>query len=180
MSREGELYFFRRNPLELSDCDLYVARSGNEGFEPAVRLDPPVNSPSPEYDPFISPDGTYLIFSSRRPGGYGLGDLYISFRKGRDGWGEPVNFGPEVNSPAEENRPSITLDGRYFFFTSTRIARPDLPPGVPLAGSMPGGGSRDIYWMKADFIERCRLGPSGSLRDSSNKRVQPEPRDRLG
>jgi Tol biopolymer transport system component len=175
VSRDGDLYFFRRDPLDPSDCDLYVARSGDAGLQPAVRLDPPVNSPSLEYDPFISPDGSYLIFSSRRLGGYGLGDLYISFWNDHDGWGEPINLGPEINSPAEENRPSITLDGRYFFFTSTRIERPELPPGVPPAGSMPGGGSRDIYWMKAHFIQHDRLGPSGNPRRFSSMPVRPGP-----
>jgi Tol biopolymer transport system component len=156
VTRDGQIYFFRRNPEDLTDCDLYVAPSKNGELQKAVRLESPVNSDSLEYDPFVSPAGDYLIFSSRRSGGQGQGDLYISFAQEDNRWGVPVNLGPEINSSAEENRPYITLDGRYFFFTSTRNREPMLPPGTPPASSMPGSGSRDIYWMKADFIEKLR------------------------
>jgi hypothetical protein len=71
-------------------------------------------------------------------------------------WSEPVNLGPEINSATEESRPSVTLDGQYFFFTSTRINEPTLPPGIPPARSMPGNGSRDIYWVTTDFLENLK------------------------
>jgi len=77
----------------------------------------------------------------------------VSFRGDDGAWGPPRNLGPEVNSSAEENRPSVTLDGRYFFFTSNRASEVELPPGMPPARSMPGNGSRDIYWMTAGFLE---------------------------
>jgi len=154
ITRNGDLYFFRRNPEDLADCDLYVSLFRNGESEAAARLRAPVNEECLDYDPFISADGSYLIFSSNRPGGYGEGDLYISFLMEADRWSEPVNLGPHVNSPAEESRPSVTLDGQYLFFTSTRINEPTLPPGMPPGGSMPGRGSRDIYWMNADFVEK--------------------------
>jgi Tol biopolymer transport system component len=156
ITREGDLYFFRRNPEELADCDLYVSYSENDRCKAAVRLGASVNTTSLEYDPFIAADGSYLIFSSDRPGGYGEGDLYISFLMEGKQWSEPVNLGPEINSAAEESRPSVTLDGQYFFFTSTRINEPTLPPGTPPARSMPGSGSRDIYWVTTDFVENLK------------------------
>jgi hypothetical protein len=68
----------------------------------------------------------------------GEDDLYISFRD-RDGtWGPPVVLGPDVNSSGSENRPWVSRDGRYFFFTSTR------------------NGSRDAFWVKAAYLERFR------------------------
>jgi hypothetical protein len=127
-----------------------------EGFRRARELEAPINSDSLDYDPLISADGRRLLFCSRRPGGYGEGDIYVSFRREDGSWDEPRNLGPEVNSPAEESRPSVTLDGRYFFFTSNRVAEVELPPGVPPARSMPGNGSRDIYWMTAGFMEALR------------------------
>ncbi len=87
-----------------------------------------------------------------------------------------MNLGPRINSDAEEGHPSITLDGRYFFFTSNRVTNVHLPPGIPPAGSMPGGGSRDIYWMKADFIENLRTSPPESSRGPSPSHVAAEPR----
>lgn len=163
VDRDGVLYFFRRHPENRSECDLYAAHRDEDGFAAPVRLPAPVNSDSLDYDPFIAADGSFLIFSSRRPGGHGEGDLYVSFRGPDGSWGEPVNLGPQVNSPAEENRPSVTLDGKYFFFTSDRKTEVRLPPGVPPASSMPGQGSRDIYWMKAGFIRKLR--PEGDPKD---------------
>jgi hypothetical protein len=156
IGRDGVLYFFRRHPEDRSVGDIYSAEPGDDGFDAPVRLAPPVNSDALEYDPFIAADGSFLIFSSQRPGGHGQGDLYASFRDDRGKWGEPVNLGPQVNSSAEENRPAVTLDGKYFFFTSDRKSEVRLPPGVPPASSMPGEGSRDIYWMRADFIRKLR------------------------
>ncbi|NIM98071.1 MAG: hypothetical protein GTO24_08345, partial [candidate division Zixibacteria bacterium] len=48
--------------------------------------------------PSISADGLELYFSSDRPGGYGLDDIYVMTRATtEDDWGEPVNLGPIVN-----------------------------------------------------------------------------------
>jgi hypothetical protein len=158
IDRDGVLYFFRTHPEDRSVTNIYAAEPGAGGFSDPVALPAPVNGEFPDYDPFIAADGSYLIFSSRRPGGQGAGDLYVSFRGSEGSWGDPINLGPPINSPAEENRPSVTLDGEYFFFTSDRENEVRLPPGVPPASSMPGRGSRDIYWMKADFIRSLRTG----------------------
>jgi len=55
-----------------------------------------------------------------------------------DPWTEPVNMGEEINSPESENRPSVTPDGKYFFFTSNKT------------------GNREIYWVDAKIIDRFR------------------------
>jgi WD40 repeat protein len=157
LTREGVLYFFRWDPETPDSSDLFRAKPAGDGveFEIPERLSEPVNSDSLEYDPFVAADGSYLIFGSRKAGGEGQGDLYIAYPQ-EDGWSTPVNLGPKINSPAEENRPSVTRDGRYFFFVSNRESEVQLPRGMPPANSMPGNGSRDIYWMKADFIEELR------------------------
>jgi len=62
---------------------------------------------SSEFDdkcPFVF-DST-LVFTSNRSGGYGGFDLYYSkFSEGA--WGEPVNFGPTINSEYDEYRPIL-------------------------------------------------------------------------
>ena len=79
-----------------------------------------------------------MIFCSDRPGGYGKADLYVTFRKGAGSGTEPVNMGQKVNSPYSEYIPSVSPDGRYFFFTTDRA------------------GNRDIYWVDTKIIERLR------------------------
>lgn len=61
-----------------------------------------------------------MVFSSARTGGYGAYDLYLSvYRYGS--WTEPVNLGPEINGPFNEDFPFIAKDGQTLFFSSDRL-----------------------------------------------------------
>ena len=64
---------------------------------------------------------TTILFSSRRPGGYGGYDLYMAlFRDGE--WTGAVNLGPEINGPYDELDPFMTAGGKELFFSSNRLA----------------------------------------------------------
>jgi hypothetical protein len=69
-------------------------------------------------DPFVTPDGSSLFFSSNRPGGVlantPLNDVWVVQRTA-SGWGVPVNAGAAVNSPANELYPSTDLWGNLYF-----------------------------------------------------------------
>ena len=137
---DGALYFFSRRPGGFGMSDLYVSHRVDGGFADAENLGPVLNTEAHEWDPFVSPEQDFMIFCSTKDGGLGEDDLYVSFRNDAGGWSEPVNMGEPINSSGSENRPWITPDGRYFFFTSTR----------------PGAGRRDVYWMDAAVIEDYR------------------------
>ena len=47
--------------------------------------------------PAISVEGDALYFASDRPGGLGGMDIWVARREG-NGWGSPVNLGPNVNT----------------------------------------------------------------------------------
>ena len=87
-----------------------------------------------ESDPYISPEGDFVIFSADLPGGFGQGDLHLTFRTEEGSWTAPRNLGPRVNSAAHENCAMLTPDGKYLFFTR--------------------GG--DIYWVDARILEEFR------------------------
>lgn len=63
--------------------------------------------------PAISADGNTLFFSSDRPYGQGGMDIWRCQRRG-DGWSEPVNLGPQVNTPGNEITPFPQGDGLWF------------------------------------------------------------------
>jgi len=70
-----------------------------------VNLGPAVNTASDETGPGLSVDRHLLFFRSTRPGGAGLGDVFLSKRanpKNDFGWGIPVALGPDVNTAAAE------------------------------------------------------------------------------
>jgi hypothetical protein len=134
---DGTLYFFSGRPGGKGRFDLYASAFRDGGYADPVNVEA-LNTAYDEWDPFVAPDESYLIFCSTKPGGSGRDDIYISFR-GEDGrWGPPVNLGPEINSAGSENRPWVSRDGKYFFFTSTRH------------------GSRDVFWVRAEYLDRFK------------------------
>ncbi len=72
----------------------------------------------------FSADGRILIFTSCVKGKtFGSCDLMISFRRKGGRWSEPRNMGPEVNSSAWDSQPTLSPDGRWLYFVSTRDHR---------------------------------------------------------
>jgi Tol biopolymer transport system component len=91
---------------------------GDFTFGKPVNLGPNINSSSVEIDPSISADGLELFFESRRSGGHGLADIYVSRRASKDDPWEPcVNIGAPVNTANWEQAPSISADGLSLYFS---------------------------------------------------------------
>jgi hypothetical protein len=134
---DGTIYFFSNRPGGTGRFDLYMCPSKDGKYGNSMNLET-LNTEYNEWDPFISSDGSYLIFCSTKPGGLGMDDIYIAFKRPDGRWGPAKNMGEEINSSGSENRPYITHDGKYFFFTSTR------------------NGSRDTFWVRAEYIDRFR------------------------
>jgi len=119
--------------------DLHRARYINGKFEESEKLGNNVNTSEGEYNAFIARDESYIIFTSvGLSDSYGEGDLYISFRKDEDTWTQAKNMGPQVNSFARDYCPSVSPDGKYFFFSSRRY------------------GTEDIFWVDAKIIEELK------------------------
>ncbi len=88
-------------------------------FGTPTNLGPTVNSSTWDLGACIPADGLKLYFTSRRPGGYGGADLWVTTRDMIDDeWGTPVNLGSTVNSSAWDVGPSISADGLSLFFAS--------------------------------------------------------------
>lgn len=67
---------------------------------------------------FLTNDMESIVMSIERKDSYGDRDLYIIFLQDDGTWTEPTNFGPEINTAAEEAAPFIALDGKTMFFSS--------------------------------------------------------------
>jgi hypothetical protein len=87
--------------------DMYNQASGM--FRKPVSLGPEVNSEAHEGNPFIAPDGGYLIF--------GRGGLWINFKRNDGSWTKARNMG-EVFTGAL--CPSVSPDEKTIFFLSLR------------------------------------------------------------
>jgi hypothetical protein len=157
LTRSGSIYFARNN-------DIQRAVPSGGGFT-VEALGAAVNgATTDEFDPFVAPDESYLIFSSGgRPDTVGGGDLYVSFRAGDD-WQPARSLGPAINSPLLEYCPSVSPDGKYLFFTSYKRAstapreRPRTIDDLTRNFDDIDNGLGNIYWLKADFLEAMRQG----------------------
>ena len=124
-SRDGHLLFFQSKRLpSFGGIDIWVSRRNNPhddfDWQPAVNLGPAINSIADDNGPSYFEDdvrGTrQLYFGSLR---LGSADIYVSEQMA-DGSFAPAVLVPELNSPQNENRPSIRRDGLELFFQSNR------------------------------------------------------------
>jgi hypothetical protein len=91
-------------------------------FGAPINLGATINSTQDEWPECMSADGLEFYFGSyNRLGGYGKGDLWVSTRLTReDQWGTPVNLGPMINGPTEDQVASMSADGLELYFASDR------------------------------------------------------------
>jgi Tol biopolymer transport system component len=116
-SDDLELYF---TSDRTGNIDLWVSKRATKDdlWEEPVNLGSTVNSSVDDFGPSISSDGLSLYFGSKRSGGFGKLDLWVTTRATKDApWDEPVNLGATVNSSLDEAMPDISADGRVLFFS---------------------------------------------------------------
>jgi len=86
------------------------------GWSEPANLGLPVNTPSQEFYPSVSTNGT-LYFSSNRDGGKGSGDIYhTQFVNGK--YSTPENLGDSINTKTFEGDPYIAPDENFLILTA--------------------------------------------------------------
>jgi hypothetical protein len=146
VAQNGNIYFLCNSE---SKPGIYCSRFVNGSYLLPVLLENPISTEYGDWTGYIAPNENYFIFSSFRPEGLGIGDLYITFKQKDNSWSPPINMGKKINTPANERFPNVTPDGKYLFFNSTRK--------IAGAGEHdPGNGNGDVYWISAKVIEELR------------------------
>lgn len=119
VAASGNLYFGADLPGTRGGSDLWVSRLAGGVYQLPENLGDAINTSAHEVEPWIAPDESYLIFSALRrsdgPGGY---DLFVS-RRTPAGFraAEPLRA---INTAASEWNHSVSPDGQWLYFTSTR------------------------------------------------------------
>lgn len=135
ISQDGQWLVFTGcyRPDGFGGCDLYISYKSETGWSEAINLGGKINSDQWEAQPCLSPDKRELYFVSRRFGGYGGSDIYVSRMQANGKWGDPENLGPDINTPADEQCPFIHADNQTLYFTS---------------GFWPGYGDEDLFYVR--------------------------------
>jgi hypothetical protein len=168
-TRSGNLYC--TGPLETMQQGFGIVRSKYvdgkyqeyESLGPHVNF--PHNDPYPNHSPTVDPDETFVIFVSRRPGGFGTQDLYISYRQPDDTWSLAINLGPKINTIGTGNSwPQLSPDGKFLFFVgySRSFDENDIIEKkytyeqlIEIQESIKNGLG-NIYWVDTSFIEKLK------------------------
>jgi hypothetical protein len=156
---DGHWMIFTSNrPGGCGGQDLWISHRKDKrndfGWETPVNLGCIVNSAAADHSPFLFNDEAagqvLLYFSSNRPGGTGLLDIYVSSFSNETGtFGLPVPVA-ELNTAADDYHPFLRKDGLEMIFASGR----------------PGGfGSIDLYVSTREtcldtWSEPVNLGPT--------------------
>jgi Tol biopolymer transport system component len=138
-ARSGRVYFSAGMKTKIWGTGIYRARYAADGLSQVEPLNATINDPKAiDYTPYVSPDESFLLFSSNRPL---LGDkedmhIHVSFPKGDGLWSVPIKV-----SDIQARFPSISPDGKYLFFC---------------------GDDGNIYWVDLKIIEALKPGASRS------------------
>jgi len=114
--------------------DIFLWRFVNGQYLQPEKLSA-ICSTELDFTPYIDPQERFIIFSSRRLGGVGNTDMYISKRNPDGTWSSPINLGQTINS-GDVISPIISRDGKYFFFDAW----------------VPGAAGGNPYWVDAKVI----------------------------
>jgi Tol biopolymer transport system component len=154
VASDGTLYFGSDREGGRGRTDLWRCQHATDGtYAPAENLGDSLNTAFNEFEPWIAPDQSYLVFmGGGRSDGRGGFDLYVSYNRGGT-WSRPVNLGDKINSSGNELSPHLSFDGRTFYWTSTRGGP---PPAAPMDYDAlldrlhrPGNGLGDVYQIDA-------------------------------
>jgi Tol biopolymer transport system component len=160
LTRDGTLYFTGRG--ERGEA-IFRSRPVDGRYQEREQLPAQINTTAQQFNAYVAPDESYVIFGSApRKGDQGGGDYQICFRNPDDTWTDAQNMGPAVNSAAAEWSPYVSPDGKVFFFHSTRNAVSDPAPTALRYADLqamlnrPATGLSDIYWIDASLIGELR------------------------
>ena len=131
------LYFGHRLDKD-SDKDIYLSKYINGEFQKPEKLGEMINSELGEINPFISPNGDYLIFSRIKDGIIFDGGLFISFRLSNDTWSEAKPLKQYLKFRFGGNCAIVTQESKYLFFLDSFK------------------GEWERYWVSAKFLKELK------------------------
>lgn len=120
VTKNNNLYFTSTYEFGKGKDDIFFSKFINGKYLTPESLSPAINSEGYEFNAYIDPDESYMIFSGyNRKDGVGHGDLYISFRDNNH-WMPAINLGPQINSVSLDYCPFYDHKNHILYFTSDR------------------------------------------------------------
>lgn len=121
LTKDGKTIYFSRcdAPDGFGNCDLYYSEfKGDTVWTEPKNMGGWINSMGWDSHPTLSPTEDTLYFSSDRAGGFGLADLYFTYKNSGNRWVEPQNLGPIINTRQNEVSPFYHPEHNVLYFSS--------------------------------------------------------------
>jgi outer membrane protein OmpA-like peptidoglycan-associated protein len=114
-----KMYFTGCNwPDGYGSCDIFISVKQGDLWQKPMNLGSVINSNGWESQPFVSADGKRIFFSSKRSGGKGGSDIWMTIKLNNGKWSPPVNLGDSINTAGNEMSPFLHPDGETLYFSS--------------------------------------------------------------
>lgn len=138
VNKTGTIMYFTRCSSKTGECKIFMSRKAGNSWSKAEVIElfgDTVNVGQPS----LSKDQKKLYFvADNAPGGQGGKDIWF-MNKGRgDGWDEPINLGPQINTEFDEMFPYIHEDDNTLYFASD---------------GHPGMGGLDVFYSDGSGTE---------------------------
>lgn len=113
---ERQIYLYEDST---GNGDIYQTEFYHAKFQEIEKNDiKDVNTDSWETHCMMSPNKQRFFFVSDRKGGYGGRDIYVMERKKNGKWSKPMNLGPNINTPQDEDSPFISVDNVTLYYST--------------------------------------------------------------
>ena len=116
LSSTGEQMIFTRaryNKTEALGAELFASSQLRGSWSEPIKIQLAGDSLTAAH-PALSRDGSVLYFVSDMPGGFGGKDIWKAEKEGGS-FSNPVNLGPEINTPGDEMFPYVRDNGELYF-----------------------------------------------------------------
>ena len=118
LSEDGKFMVFASDmPSGEGKSDLYYSELVNGKWSNPKNIGIQINTEFKESFPYLF--NNQLFFSSDRPGGFGMKDIYVSTRN-QSGWSKPKNLGEPFNSVADDFSIFLINGMQEGYFSSNR------------------------------------------------------------
>jgi hypothetical protein len=121
ISNDNNFYFTCDERGTKGKDDIFFSQWKNGKYSEPISLCDSINSAGYEFNSFIAPDESYIIFTAyQRKDGFGSGDLYISYKNQNGSWEKAKNLGKQINSTQMDYCPFVDTKTNTLYFTSKR------------------------------------------------------------
>ncbi len=121
LSRDKKTLYFSRceSPLSIGNCDIFMATMQEDSTWGNIQnLGFNVNSISWDSHPSLSHTEDTLYFASDRIGGFGLSDIYFTYKDKNGNWTRAQNLGPVINTRKNDVSPFYHPMHQVLYFSS--------------------------------------------------------------